>query len=91
MAEAAERLTVRLVEAADSSEEAASAMDKLGAASSSVIVRVAVASVILAFVGLEIVTVIVSLFSSVESEAMGTVNVPLELPAVMESVPEVDV
>ena len=79
------------MEAADSSEETASAMDKLGAASSSVIVRVAVASEILAFVGLEIVTVIVSLFSSVESEVIGTVNVPLELPAVIESVPEVDV
>ena len=34
---------------------------------------------------------IVSLFSSVESEVIGTVNVPLELPAVIESVPEVDV
>ena len=79
------------MEAADSSEETASAMDKLGAASSSVIVRVAVASEILPFVGLEIVTVIVSLFSSVESEVIGTVNVPLELPAVIESVPEVDV
>ena len=61
------------MEAADSSEETASAMDKLGAASS-VIVRVAVASEILAFVGLEIVTVIVSLFSSVRSEVIGTVN-----------------
>ena len=79
------------MEAADSSEETASAMDKLGAASSSVIVRVAVATEILAFVGLEIVTVIVSLFSSVESEVIGTVNVPLELPAVFECVPEVDV
>ena len=60
---------------------------KVGALSSSVIVRIPVASLILAFVALDKVRVTVSLFSSVLSPKTGTVKVLVVSPASKVSVP----
>ena len=58
---------------------------------SSVIVKGAVESLIVALVALDKVIVAVSLFSSRESAKTGTLNVPEELPAAIVSVPDVAV
>ena len=63
----------------------------VGAASSSVIVSVAVESVILTFDALDKVIVAVSLFSSVVSASTGTLNVPEVAPAEIVNVPDVAV
>ena len=64
-----------------------SLIDKFGALSSSVIVKVPVASLILAFDALDKVRVTVSLFSSVLSPKTGTVNVFDVSPALKVRVP----
>ena len=66
-------------------------IDKDGVASSSVIVKVPVASLILAFDALDKVRVTVSLFSSVLSPKTGTVNVFEVSPTSKVKVPELDV
>ena len=66
-------------------------MLKLGAASSSVIVNVAVESLILALDALDKVIVAVSLFSSSMSCKSGTLNVPDVAPADIVNVPDVAV
>ena len=66
-------------------------MLKLGAASSSVIVSVAVESLILALDAFDQVIVAVSLFSSVVSAKTGTLNVPVVDPADIVNVPDVAV
>ena len=63
----------------------------LGAVSSSVIVKVAVESLIVALDALDKVIVAVSLFSSVLSAKTGTLNVPEVVPAVIIKVPDVAV
>ena len=68
-----------------------SAILKLGVASSSVIVSIAVESLIDAFVGLDKVIVAVSLASSSASANTGTLNVPDVAPADIVSVPDVAV
>ena len=77
--------------AAFSFDVVTSAIVKTGALSSSVIVIVAVESLIIALEGLERVTVIVSLFSSVVSAKTGTLNVPEVEPADIVNVPDVAV
>ena len=68
-----------------------SAIDRLGGPSSSVIVKIAESSVIVEFVGFERVILAVSLFSSIESERMGTIIDPDVSPAEIVNVPEVAV
>ena len=68
-----------------------SAILKLGTASSSVIVNVAVVSLIDALVALDRVIVAVSLTSSLESARTGTLNVPVVEPAAIVNVPDVAV
>ena len=68
-----------------------SAILKLGAASSSVIVSVAVESLILALDAFDKVIVAVSLFSSSVSCKTGTLNVPDVAPADIVSVQDVAV
>ena len=68
-----------------------SAILKLGDASSSVIVNVAVESLILAFDALDRVIVAVSLTSSSVSANTGTLNVPVVEPADIVNVPDVAV
>ena len=68
-----------------------SAILKLGVASSSVIVNVAVESLIVALDALDKVIVAVSLFSSSVSCKTGTLNVPDVAPADIVSVPDVAV
>ena len=77
--------------AAFSLDVVTSAMLKLGAASSSVIVNVAVESLIDAFDALDKVIVAVSSFSSSESAKTGTLNVPDVAPADIVNVPDVAV
>ena len=89
--EAAERLTVNVWLAAFSLDAVTSAIVKLGVASSSVIVNVAVESLILALDALDKVIVAVSLASSSESAKTGTLNVPEVAPADIVNVPEVAV
>ena len=91
MPEAAERLTVNVEFAAFSLPAVTSAMLKLGVASSSVIVNVAVESLIIALVALDKVIVAVSLASSSESAKTGTLNVPDVAPAAIVNVPDVAV
>ena len=66
-------------------------MLKLGDASSSVIVSVAVESLIDAFVAFDKVIVAVSLCSSVVSARTGTLNVPDVAPAEIVNLPDVAV
>ena len=66
-------------------------MDKLGVASSSVIVSVAVASEILALVALDKVSVTVSLASSILSARTPTLKVAVVAPAAMVTEPLVAV
>ena len=68
-----------------------SAILKLGVASSSVIVNVAVESLIVALEAFDKVIVAVSLASSSASANTGTLNVPDVAPADIVSVPEVAV
>jgi len=68
-----------------------SAILKLGAASSSVIVNVAVESLIDAFDAFDKVIVAVSLTSSRVSARTGTLNVPDVAPADIVNVPDVAV
>ena len=68
-----------------------SAIEILGAASSSVIVKVAVESLIVALVAFDKVIVAVSLNSSRVSARTGTLNVPDMDPAAIVNVPEVPV
>ena len=63
----------------------------LGAGSSSVIVNVAVESLIVALDAFDNVIVAVSLFSSSESARTGTLNVPDVAPAEIVNVPDVAV
>ena len=72
-------------------EVVTSAMESVGALSSSAIVRVAVSSEKVELVALESVMVAVSLFSSVESASIGTLKVPEVAPAEMVREPEVEV
>ena len=89
--DAAERLTVKVEFAAFSFAVVTSAIVILGAASSSVIVNVAVESLILALDTFDKVIVAVSLFSSVVSARIGTLNVPDVAPADIVNVPDVAV
>ena len=89
--DAAERLTVKVEFAAFSLPAVTSAILKLGAASSSVIVNVAVESLIVAFDAFDKVIVAVSLASSRASAKTGTLNVPVVEPADIVSVPDVAV
>ena len=84
-------MTVNVEFAAFSLPAVTSAILKLGAASSSVIVNVAEGSLIDAFVGLDKVIVAVSLFSCVVSARIGTLNVPVVEPAAIVNVPDVAV
>ena len=68
-----------------------SAMDSVGALSSSAMVKVAVSSEKVELVALERVKVAVSLFSSVESARIGTLKVPEVSPAEIVREPEVEV
>ena len=77
--------------AALSSEVVTSAIDIEGASSSSVMVSVAAASLIVALEAPDKVSVAVSLFSSVESPRIGTVKVPVVEPAEIVKVPLVAV
>ena len=74
-----------------SSDEVALAIDKVGEASLSLSVRVAVASLILPAEALLIVIVTVSLFSSILSSVIETVNVFEVSPAANVKVPFVAV
>ena len=87
---AADRVTVKVALAALSSEVVTSLIERVGR-SSSVIVSVPVESLMVALVGLERVSVTVSLFSSVESLRTGTLNVPVVDPAAIVRVPLVAV
>ena len=77
--------------AALSSAVVTSAIVIVGAASSSVIVNVAVESLILALDAFDKVIVAVSLFSSRVSARTGTLNVPVVEPAEIVNVPDVAV
>ena len=95
-ADAADKATVTVCDPACSVIEKISLLlpslnSIVGAASSSVIVNVAVESLIDAFVGLDKVIVAVSLFSSVVSARTGTLNVPEVAPAEIVNVPDVAV
>ncbi len=91
MPDAAESVAVKVELAALSSEAVTSSIEIVGASSSSVMIKVAVASLIVALEALESVKVAVSLFSSVESLRIGTVKVPVVSPAEMVKVPLVAV
>ena len=68
-----------------------SAIESVGALSSSAMVKVAVSSEKVELVALERVKVAVSLLSSVESARMGTLKVPEVSPAEMVREPDVEV
>ena len=89
--DAAESVAVKVELAALSSEAVTSLIESVGASSSSVMVSVAVASLMVAFDALDKVSVAVSLFSSVESLRTGTVKVPVVEPAEIVRVPLVAV
>ena len=72
-------------------EVVTSAIESVGALSSSAIVSVAVSSEKVELVAFERVNVAVSLFSSVESARMGTLKVPEVAPAEIVREPEVEV
>ena len=91
MPEAAERVAVKVALAALSLEVVTSLIESVGAESSSVMVSVPVASLMVAFEALDSVSVAVSLSSSVESLRTGTVKVPVVSPAEMVKVPLVAV
>ena len=91
MPEAAERVAVKVALAALSLEVVTSLIESVGAESSSVMVSVPVASLMVAFEALDNVSVAVSLFSSSESLRTGTVKVPVVSPAEMVRVPLVAV
>ena len=91
LAEASESETVKVALEAVSLEVVTSAIDSVGALSSSAMVSVAVSSEKVELVALERVKVAVSLFSSVESARMGTLKVPEVSPAEMVREPEVEV
>ena len=91
MPEAAERVAVKVALAALSLEVVTSLIESVGAESSSVMVSVPVASLMVAFEALDNVSVAVSLFSSSESLRTGTVKVPVVSPAEMVKVPLVAV
>ena len=85
--EAADKVTVK-VALPTSSSTVTSLMDKLGVSSSSTMVNVPVASLMVALVGLDNVMVAVSLFSSKVSTKMGTLILAVVLPARIVTVPE---
>ena len=87
MPDAADKVAVKVALAAFSFEVVTSFIERDGAASSSVMVRVPVASLIDALLALDKVKVAVSLASSVESASTGTVNVWVVVPAAKVSVP----
>ena len=91
LAEASESETVKVALEAVSLDVVTSAIDSVGALSSSAMVRVAVSSEKVELVALERVMVAVSLVSSVESARMGTLKVPEVSPAEMVREPEVEV
>ena len=91
LAEASESETVKVAFDAVSLEVVTSAMDSVGALSSSAMVKVAVSSEKVELVALERVKVAVSLLSSVESARMGTLKVPEVAPAEMVRDPDVEV
>ena len=88
MPDAAESVAVKVALAAFSLDVVTSLIDKLGAASSSAMVSVPVASLIEALEALESVNVAVSLLSSVLSANTGTVKVFVVSPAAKVSVSE---
>ena len=90
MVDASDNVTVILVAALLSSEVETSLIDKEGV-SSSVIVNVPVASLIVAFVALDKVIVTVSSASSKESAHTVTPIVPVVSPALIVKVPLVAV
>ena len=85
--DAADRVAVKVALAAFSFDAVTSLIESDGAASSSVMVRVPVASLIDALLAFDSVKVAVSLASSVESASTGTVNVWVVVPAAKVSVP----
>ena len=91
LAEASESETVKVAFDAFSLEVVTSAIDSVGALSSSAMVSVAVSSEKVELVALERVMVAVSLVSSVESAKMGTLKVPEVSPAEMVREPDVEV
>ena len=68
-----------------------SEIESVGPKSSSPIVKIAKSSEILALVALDRLILAVSLFSSIESERMGTIIDPDVSPAEIVNVPEVAV
>ena len=91
LAEASESETVKVAFDAFSLEVVTSAMDSVGALSSSAMVSVAVSSEKVELVALERVMVAVSLFSSVESARIGTLKVTEVAPAEIVREPDVEV
>ena len=91
LAEASESETVKVALEAVSLDVVTSAMESVGALSSSAMVSVAVSSEKVELVALERVKVAVSLFSSVESARIGTLKVPEVSPAEMVREPDVEV
>ena len=91
LAEASESETVKVALEAVSLEVVTSAIDSVGALSSSAMVRVAVSSEKVELVALVRVMVAVSLVSSVESARMGTLKVPEVSPAEIVREPDVEV
>ena len=89
--EAADKETVKVALAAFSLAVLTSAIERVGVASSSAIVRIAVSSENVAFAALERVIVAVSLTSSSVSAKTGTLNVPEVAPAEIVNVPDVAV
>ena len=82
---------MKFISVADSSTVVTSEIDRVGPKSSSVMVKIAESSEILALVELERVIVAVSLTSSIESERVETVNVLDSSPAANMRVPLVAV
>ena len=91
LAEASESETVKVALEAVSLEVVTSAIDSVGALSSSAMVSVAVSSEKVELVALERVMVAVSVVSAVESARMGTLKVPEVSPAEMVREPDVEV
>ena len=89
--EAADRVTVKVALAAFSLAVVTSAIEIVGVASSSVMVRIAVSSENVALAAFERVIVAVSLASSSASARTGTLKVPEVCPAAMVKLPLVAV
>ena len=87
MPDAADKVAVKVALAAFSFEVVTSFIERDGAASSSVMVRVPVASLMVALLALDNVRVAVSLASSVVSASTGTVKVWVVVPAAKVRVP----